>query len=196
MAKQLCFEEVTISNLNAALSVQKQIFPDEDATQNFMDAIYGIDHESEKDKPYYIPNCQPHYHWIVKHDSNPVGIVGLYSYLPYPGEAWLGWFGILPRYRGNGFARQAFEFWLDMSRKSGAKTARIYTSESDNAEAIRFYQKMGMEMEKYYNPDDVHEFMDSAVIFSKSLTDGPAQPWNNKYLFLGKQEVKQKMTQS
>jgi RimJ/RimL family protein N-acetyltransferase len=99
----------------------------------------------------------------------------------------------IARIQGQGFAKQAFEFWLAASKKMGLKTARLYTDLIENADAIKFYHRIGMTMEKYYTKEDVHSFMDTTVIFSKSLTNKPVELWNNKNIFLHQQELKEKL---
>lgn len=38
-------------------------------------------------------------YYIVFHNDIPIGVTGIYSYHEYPDDAWLGWFGILDKYR-------------------------------------------------------------------------------------------------
>ena len=74
-----------------ACKIQNEIFPEEDARQNFIEQINKDPYRKEMD--YYI----------VYNGDVPVGVTGIYSYHEYPETAWLGWFGILEKYRNNGF---------------------------------------------------------------------------------------------
>ena len=45
-------------------------------------------------------------YYIVFHNDIPIGVTGIYSYHEYPDDAWLGWFGILDKYR-NKYVKEA-----------------------------------------------------------------------------------------
>lgn len=173
----LSFELLSKNNLAEALDVQRAIFPGEDAEINFLESIGAV----PKDRDVHL-------HWLVRSDSGEaIGVVGLYSYYEYKGDAWLGWFGVLPRFRGQGLARRAFEFFEEEARKRGFKNVRLYTDEDSNHDAVGFYKHLGMTAEPYSrNPP-----YERTLIFSKSLAGGKAPAWNNKELYLDKQRAKE-----
>jgi len=177
--KLLNFVNVTKDNIEVAIRVQNIIFPYENGTQNFIDSINKHGYRKELN------------FWIVYNSETPVGVIGLYSYHEYPSEAWMGWFGVLPKYRKRGFGGTIFDFFESYARTEGYKNIRLYTDEIDNQEGIKLYYKKGMVSEKYNNKDDIIPSIEKTLIFSKSLTQEPVQNWNNKYLGLTKQVERQ-----
>lgn len=177
--KGLIFEQIQNHNLETAVKVQNQIFPHEDARKNFVDSIN------------HAPYRKDLIFWLIRNNDEYVGVVGLYSYPQYPDNAWLGWFGIIDKHRRKGYASIAFEFFENQAKNKGYHTARLYTDDEDNKDAVSFYKKMGMTEEIYSNPNDVFTTVGKTIIFSKSLNSSPLEPWDNRILDLNQQEARQ-----
>ena len=109
-----------------------------------------------------------------------------------PVSAWLGWFGILEKYRRRGYGSLALEMFEAEARKRGYLFARLYTGRFHNDAAKAFYESNGY-IEEYYDcKDDPGSKAEALSIYSKSLDKKtPIVPWNNKNLHIDEQILKQ-----
>lgn len=175
------FEKITNDNLELACKMQNEIFPEEDARENFIEQINEDPYRKEMD------------YKIVYIDNEPIGITGIYSYNEYPDDAWLGWFGILNKYRNKGYGKETLEKTMELAKEKGYKNFRIYTDEYAK-EAHSLYEKLGFIKELYDRDDDKDEyFIADIYVYSKSLTDKKIELWNNKFLGLKEQGEKENM---
>ena len=172
--------KVTKENLEYAIRIQEEIFPDESGRVNYEEAIAGT-----QDYDYYL----------LYQEENCVGVIGLYTYPCDAESAWLGWFGIREKFRKKHLGTEAIKKFEDLAEKKGYKYARLYTDEADNDVAIAFYQSNGYTCEKYVNEDDPACLQYRMLIFSKSLCGEPFPLWNNKNIHLTEQIEKQKSGQ-
>lgn len=178
---QIRFVRISNDNLELACNIQNNIFPEEDARQNFIEQINHDPYRKEMD--YYI----------VYFENEPIGVTGIYSYHEYPNTAWLGWFGILNNYRKNGYGGIVLDKTIELARKKGYKEFRLYTDEYAIS-AHKLYESRNLIKEQYDNPDDKDEFFIADVyIYSISLTDKPIDLWNNKILGLKEQGEKENL---
>ena len=173
MNKEIFFQKVTYDNLQLVCKIQNEIFPEENAKQNYVEQIQG--NSCKKELVYYIAYL----------DKEPIGITGLYSYHEYPENAWLGWFGILEKYRHNGYGGSVLDKTIALAKEKGYTKFRLYTDEYAKA-AHRLYKSRGFIEELYDNEDDKY-FNAKIYIYSLSLTEEPIDLWNNKILGLKKQ---------
>jgi ribosomal protein S18 acetylase RimI-like enzyme len=83
---------------------------------------------------------------LVRARGDAVGVSGLYR---QPGMAetvcWVGWFGIRPRFRRQGFGKHAMHALIDFARHIAVKELWVYTGSSDNI-AVNFYRSLGFEV--------------------------------------------------
>ena len=181
MDNKIKFERITNKNLELACQIQNEIFPEEDARQNFVEQINKDPYRKEQD------------YRIVYVNNEPIGVTGIYSYNEYPNDAWLGWFGILNKYRKKGYGKDTLEKTIDLAKEKGYKSFRIYTDEYAN-EAHKLYEKLGFMKEVYDRDDDKDEyFIADIYIYSKSLINEKVELWNNKLLGLKEQGRKENM---
>ena len=179
MKNMIRFEKITPENLELACTIQNEIFPEEDARENFIEQINKNPYRKEMD------------YKIVYINKEPIGITGIYSYNEYPNDAWLGWFGILTKYRNNGYGRTTLEKTMKLAKKKGYKNFRLYTDEYAK-EAHKLYEKLGFVNEQYDRDDDKDEyFIADVYIYSKSLINEKVEPWNNRFLGLKEQGEKE-----
>ena len=82
--------------------------------------------------------------WLVKEDSEAVGICGLYSLNKSTEELWLGWLGVLPSQRKKGIGNAILCFLFDKARSLGCK--RIYCWTDKDKSALGFYIKHGFQL--------------------------------------------------
>lgn len=175
----MVFEKINKDNLELACKIQNEIFPEEDGSQNFIEQINKDPYRKEQD--YYI----------VYVDNTPVGVTGIYSYHEYPESAWLGWFGILEKYRRNGYGKMALDKTIELAKSKQYTRFRLYTDEYAT-DAHRLYESRDLIKEEYDNPDDKDNYIDARIfIYSKSLNDEPLEKWNNKILGLKEQSDKE-----
>ena len=58
---------------------------------------------------------------------------------------WVGWFGIRPRFRRQGFGKHAMHALIDFARHLGVQELWVYTGSSDSI-AVIFYRSLGFEV--------------------------------------------------
>ena len=174
----LRIEKVTPKNLSLAIGIQKQLFPNESGK---------VDLEN-----IAVEKCSNQYSlmlsWLGFENDKLVGMVGLYAYKAYLKDAWLGWFGVLEKFRRKGFGAQLFEFAKKQAKDMGFENLRLYTDDIDNFVATKFYDKMGMTSEVYDNPSDKHFEVGKTLIYSLSLCGKKADAWESRNLFLNLHE--------
>ncbi len=169
---------ITKDNLDFALKIQKTIFPDFDASSNYLSSI-----NDNKTLKYYL----------LYHNNICIGISGFYKSDEDNNSGWLGWFGILPEYRRKHFGTSALQLYFDECLENGCSHARLYTDLYDNYATIQFYLKNGMIAEIYDNPDDNTHGI-GVLVFSKLLDKSEHfELWQSKNLHLNQQLEKQKI---
>ena len=173
----MILERITEDNIDYAVQIQNELFPEENARQNYEESVTGI---------------SGYEYYLVYEDGNYVGVTGIYS---YPGDnenAWLGWFGIREPYRRKHLGSQVLKMFEDMALRKEYRNTRLYTDAVDNEAAIAFYTANGYTSEPYDNPDDPACRQIKTLIFPKSLIQGFANPWNNRNIHLSEQIAKQR----
>lgn len=177
----IVLKRIDKANLELACKIQNEIFPQENARQNYIEQINKDSYRKEQD--YYI----------VYLDETPIGVTGLYSYHEYPENAWLGWFGILEKYRNNGYGSAVLDKTIKLAKEKNYTKFRLYTDEYAKS-AHKLYKSKGLIEEPYDNKDDKDDYFDAKIyIYSLSLTDDPIDLWNNKTIGLKEQGEKENM---
>ncbi len=174
----LLYYEITSENLDIAMDIQNTIFPDYSAKVNYIEAIEGI----TNNKYYLLTNGKDY-----------VGVIGIYTCIIDPESAWLGWFGILEKYRNKGYGREALLIFEKMARERGCRYARLYTDKYDNELALRFYRLNDYIFEDYVNEEDSASLNYPILIGSKALDGSKVEPWNDRSIELTEQIEKQKI---
>jgi ribosomal protein S18 acetylase RimI-like enzyme len=84
--------------------------------------------------------------FLLRAGGEVVGVSGLYR---QPGMAenvcWVGWFGIRPRFRRQGFGRNALYALIEFARSLDYKELWVYTGSADDT-AVSFYKSLGFEI--------------------------------------------------
>lgn len=181
MNNNINLKKITKENLSLACQIQNKIFPNEDGTVNYIEAVEKNPYRKELD------------FYIAYDKDTPIGVTGIYSYNEYPEDAWLSWFGLLPEFRKKGYGGIIFDKTVELAKEKGYKNFRLYTDETFcNARGL--YAKKGMIAEVYDNPDDKDPFFPEDMptfIYSMSLTNKPVDLWDNKLLGLREQGLKE-----
>lgn len=80
--------------------------------------------------------------WIIKENNNTIGICGLYSqHDNTTKELWLGWLGIIPKYRNSGLGKDVMKFLYKQAKKVKCKT--IYSYVDKDGKPLNFYYREG-----------------------------------------------------
>ena len=181
MGKRIKFQKISKNNLELACKIQNEIFPNEDARENYNECINKAPYRKELD--YYIAYL----------DNNPIWVTGIYSYHEYPDDAWLGWFGILNNYRGNWFGGKILDMTIELAKEKWYKNFRLYTDEFATS-AHKLYESRWLIKEKYNRPDDEDQYFQSEIyIYSIGLIGNNIELWDNKLLWLKQQGEKENM---
>ena len=167
--------EITEDNIKMALEIEHKIFPKYNARANYYDSL-------KSDKITFF---------LLFTNNEYIGISGVYSYENDHENAWLGFFGLKEEYRGKGFGKEALELTENYAIERGFKFMRLFTDKYDNMEAIDFYRSQGYTFENYDCKQEDLRGMFQVVIGSKSISDLKVKKWNNKFLNITKQTIKQ-----
>ena len=160
------YVEVTEKNIMLATGIQMTLFPKSCGYLSFKKAY-------EKGDPYFL----------VYYGGVPIGTTGIYedAKITPPDTAWLGWYGILPEYRGKGLGKQVLADTIAEAARRGYSTFRLYTSAISCAVACKLYDKL-MDVGEFYTAEEP-ELM--RKVYSKSLDGRPVEKWNGRNLKLG-----------
>jgi ribosomal protein S18 acetylase RimI-like enzyme len=84
--------------------------------------------------------------FLLTAGGDVVGVSGLYR---QPGMAatvcWVGWFGVRPQFRRQGFGKHAMDALIDFARHLGVEELWVYTGSSDTI-AVDFYRSLGFKV--------------------------------------------------
>ena len=172
----MTLERITIHNINLALHIQAELFPEYSARINYEESLDGT-----TDYEYYL----------IYDEQECVGITGLYHYPGDSDNAWLGWFGIRESFRRQHRGSAALRLFEEMAVDRGYRFARLYTDVENNDGAIAFYKLNGYTSEPYCNVEDPACWKYKVLIFSKALKGQKLIPWNNENIHLTEQIAKQ-----
>lgn len=170
------------TNFEAAIAIQREIFApeDEDGTLNFLSSIdpeiYAKIYGSEPIEDFVQ-------YFLAQVNEDFVGVSGLYTEEADPESIWLAWFGILPKFRGQGLGEELLLKTIELAQSekySRFKNFRLYTDFDMNHNAVNLYEKLGFTGEKYTAEDLDYD----CRIYSKSLIGEKVTPWNNRNLNL------------
>lgn len=92
------------------------------------------------ERPYPLAFWQV---YLAQIDRTAIGVCGLYQFPDTPPEeVWLGWLGIRPQFRRQGWGTQMLKQIMDRAIAFGFRDVWVFT-ETDNQAAIAFYQNAG-----------------------------------------------------
>lgn len=163
--EDISYSLITEENIIEATDLELTIFPEICAYLSYKNSL-------ENDNDYYI----------VYYKDEICGITGLYSdsRLKEPDTIWMGWYGILPKFRKRGLGKQILTDTIAEARYRGYKTLRLYTSVTLCEDAQPLYDKVLDLGEDYL----LEERELRRRVYSKSLSDDKVTPWGDRNLFL------------
>ena len=170
---------ITTENLEFAINLENEIFPEYNAKNNYISSI---------------KNSNQSQFFLIFDKELCVGITGIYSYKDDRENAWLGFFGIKEEYRDRGYGKKSLKLTEDYAKSLGFKYMRLFTDRT-NEKAIKFYQNNGYTFEDYNCEEEEARDEFDVVIGSKALGKGKVEPWNNEYINITKQTYKQQYTE-
>lgn len=130
--------QITSENFDKAIDAAWQIFPYEVHNGVFWPRCAYLEsiEENNPDFSYYL----------AYHNYELVGITGHY---PDKGTMWLGWFGILPNYRGKGLGELLLNSICEKIVDLGYTNLHLYSGNREEEEnAHNLYFKKGFEQYK------------------------------------------------
>ncbi len=170
-------------NLMDACKIQLNLFPNSSAYFHYINQL-----DKDENNAYYL----------VKDKDKYIGITGVYTEgsIETTDSLWLGWFGVLPKYRSRGYGRKILEDTINHAKELAKKYPnikffRLYTSERDNATAQALYRSV-MEYIEYYNNTDDINYDGTCLIYTISFYGDEIVPWNNKNIHLKECEIEEK----
>ena len=108
-------------------------------------------------------------------------IIGVSAYYEEKDEAyekdtaWVGWYGVLPEKRNQGYGRKILMETFEIMEKLGYKFCRLYTSSSDNNFIAKHLYDTIFDFKQPYNKEKNFNF----IIYSKAFTDVPCPKIKN-----------------
>ena len=167
---------ITSENVDYAIRVQNEIFPEYNGKNNYLSSI-----ENSKQSQFFL----------VFDKKKCIGVTGIYSYKNDHDNAWIGFFGIKEEYRNRGYGSKTLKLTEKYAKSMGYKFVRLFTDKLDNDLAIKFYRDNGYTFEDYNNDEEALKDEFNVIIGSKSICDEEVPLWNNKFINLTKQTAKQ-----
>ena len=176
---KLVFVPVTMDNIILATETEMKFWPDECAFNSYLRAY-------KNGNPY----------WLVYEGDNLVGMSGIYDYpeLGEPETAWLGWFGVLEKYRGRGYGKAILLETLNRAKEMGYKKFRLYSSKREDLcpNAVPFYTKMSGLFNGFVEDYTIEQPEMKRMVVSFSLDGNEIPKWNNKLLNLDEDREEEK----
>ena len=179
---QITTRTVTKDNVETAIDIGVKIFgePDRDGITKEFRAAAEV--QPEKDLAEQDLGMVDLHYYIFAKDGTDIGIIGHNKVKGHDDDAWLGWFGILPEYRGGGMAKIVVNQMYDIAAaQPGVKTVRFYvTTEPEYQIAYKMYERMGFKTEPYR--PDAKDAASMVTVFSKAVSpeyQGEEYSWKN-----------------
>ena len=159
------FEKMNEVNKSIMIEIKRQLFPESNSEEDYTFA----EHNPEFSE-YFLVYC----------DDMPCAITGWYDFDKRKVDAFMGWYGVLPKFRNKGIGSKVFDETVKIVKAKNYPYFRLYTDVVVNKESVALYQKKGMIMEKY-EADDAIGKNGNFVVFTLPLKN-KHEPWNNRLL--------------
>ena len=151
--------------------------------QEILSKLFPAIDESKFEFENEIGKVKNEYYFIVE-EKQTIGVLNAYCYDYSPKDRWLGWFGIMEKYRNKRFGSKALSLFENNSKERNFSHTRVFTDKFENDKAIAFYEKNGYQKEDYFSTEDVASSYYKILIFSKNLVGLEVEKWNGKNINL------------
>lgn len=152
--KKLKLVPVTKRNISLAISIAREIFPYEIGSSGIF--------LPEQDYRMAIKHPELGKFFIIKKLDNAVGITGYYHNFkkPNPKEFWLGYFGILTEFRGNGLGKKSLIQTLDFAKtEEGVEVMKLFTTNRvEEKSSHHLYRCVGFRKYAHWNTKPFHTY--------------------------------------
>ena len=133
---------ITLSNLDLACEIATRVFPNdaEDIRNVYLNSLLPRN-KRQKDL------CNGLLHYFIA--GLGIGITGLYTKDDNDKTAWLGWFGVLPEYRGSGLGKKLLIQTIELAKLWGFDSLSLWTTDNDPETMVanKMYLNMGFDVE-------------------------------------------------
>ena len=159
----LIFEKLTEKNYQDVLDIKHKLFPESNSDEDYV--------------AYFNKQIKSNYYLILK-DERPCATIGWYEFDSE--NAFIGWFGVLPKFQGNGFGKEILNFIIKEVETMGYNYLRVYTDKVVNEISTKLYDKIFELKEDYTFPDKIGK-TNNFVVYTKSF-NGIYNKWDNRPL--------------
>lgn len=162
---KLEYKKLNKKNIKDCLLIKHILFPESNSDEDY-------------DK-YFNKSVLSEY-FVVYLNKEPCAITGWYDFDNKNENAFMGWFGVLPKFRLKGIGSEVFDFTVKRVIKHGYNYFRLYTDIVENKESVELYKKKEMMCEPYtYN--DVLGSTGNFVVFTKVIKSNGerSDKWEN-----------------
>lgn len=148
------------THIGEAINLLNSVFPDDVARYNNPEISMrcGLDPENYSEYWNYFQLAYTYPHVLID-NKKIIGTTGLYHLKTDPEDrVWLGWFCIASEYRGKGLGKMLLQWTIDLARKKGYKTLRLYASNNPRLIiAQKLYDQFGFKKigEDFMDGEDV-----------------------------------------
>lgn len=143
----MIFEPLSEKIFQQVSDLAETLFPREAALKEGPILAYRASLWPEKNKDYFEKYHLKTLEYFIARDENNgeiIGVTGLYTRTIDPSNVvWLGWYGVFPQKRKQGFGEYILNWTMETAKKRGFTVMRLYTSNDPNEEvAQHLYNKL------------------------------------------------------
>lgn len=158
----LTYQKLNKENYNEVLKIKHQLFPESNSDEDYTN--------------YFNNQIKSNYYLVLKNNS-PCATIGWYDFDNNNTDAFVGWFGVLPKYQNQGIGKEILNYIIKEVRNLNYKYLRVYTDKKVNPISILLYDRLFDIKEDYTYPDKLGK-TGTFVVYSKLLTN-EKQKWDN-----------------
>jgi ribosomal protein S18 acetylase RimI-like enzyme len=135
-----------------AIKAAEAVFPDEIGTDAEPYKMFTASLDPDSYRVMWLDpvKVQELNYWLLTKDDDVQAFSGLYHRVgEHPDKLWLGWFGVIPNLRGQGYGKALLRWTISRAKVQGGRSLSLYTSDVDNEIAAQsLYDKFGFETYK------------------------------------------------
>lgn len=159
------FLKLKKENYDGVLNIKHTLFPESNSDEDY--------------EKYFNKEIKSNYYLITSNGA-PCATIGWYDFDNTNTNAFVGWFGVLPKYQRNGIGKYALRYLINEVKSLGYDYLRVYTDKVVNFASTKLYDKEFDIVENYTYPDKLG-VTGNFVIYTKFLKN-KKEKWNNRPL--------------